>query len=281
MAAASDDKARSSEADKLWNETSVDPVEIHLGKDSGYTLRAYRMSDTLPSAASADGGEASAEATEEDDDASAEDAKARERAEAQPDVSENPEDEDNEAPSEADFLDEDEEVDVLDAAPEEVPLVLPRKGKLLLFRDPESLVRYVRESDDNDLAAIEEYADLQKRITADAISCDEADTYELDLVTANLRGGHDSWEPELLIKAAEVGRDLGYALKLQSVLNALSPGSPLDDMDEALRVIADGGMRGMLAKRRLRKTGAEQAAIAWRSVIAKINGAVEWRGGDE
>jgi hypothetical protein len=274
MAAASDDKARSAEAEKLWNETGVDPVEIHLGKDSGYTLRAYRMSDTLPGAASAD-----EDGAGERDEAAG---KADEDADERPDIAENPEDEDNEAPSEADFLDEDEaEVDVLDVVPDEVPLFLTRKGKLLLFRDEESLVRYVRESDDNDLAVIEEYADLQKRITADAISCDEADTYELDLVTANLRGGHDSWEPELLIKAAEVGRDLGYALKLQSVLSALSPGSPLDDMDEALRVVAEGGFRGMLAKRRLRKTGAEQAAIAWRSVIAKINGAVEWRGGDE
>ncbi|WP_051325577.1 hypothetical protein [Glycomyces tenuis] len=272
MAAASDDRARSAEADKLWNETSVDPVEIHLGKDSGYTLRAYRMSDTLP-AAPASGPAEDAEQEEE-----VVELKERPEREAQPDVAENPEDEDHEAPPESDFLDEEEELDALDAVPEEVPLFLTRKGKLLLFRDTESLVRYVKESDDNDLAVIEEYADLQKRISTSAIACDEDDTYELDLVTANLRGGHDSWEPELLIKAAEIGRDLGYALRLESVVSALAPGSPLDDMDEAFRVIVDGGMRGMLAKRRLRKTGAEQAAIAWRGVIAKINGAVDWRG---
>jgi hypothetical protein len=268
MAAASDDRARSAEADKLWNETSVDPVEIHLGKDSGYTLRAYRMSDTLPASSPSEDAEQGEEVVE---------LKERPEREEQPDIAENPEDEDHEAPPESDFLEE--ELDALDAAPEEVPVFLTRKGKLLLFRDPESLVRYVRESDDNDLAAaIEEYADLQKRISTDAIVCDEDDIYELDLVTANLRGGHDSWEPELLIKAAEIGRDLGYALRLQSVVDALAPGSPLDDIDEALRVIVDGGMRGMFAKRRLRKTGAEQAAIAWRGVIAKINGAVDWRG---
>ncbi|WP_026925477.1 hypothetical protein [Glycomyces arizonensis] len=270
MAVESDGSARSAAAEKLWNETSVDPVELHLGKDSGYTLRAYRMSDTLPGAAPAEDEATTEESAEEVSEAG-------KHAEEQPDVAESPEDEDNEAPSEADFLDE-EEVDVLDAAPEEVPVFLTRKGRLLLFRDTESLARYVKESDDNDLAAIDEYADLQKRITADAIVCDEADTYELDLVTANLRGGHDSWEPELLIKAAEIGRDLGYALRIQSIVDALAPGSPLDDMDEALRVIVDGGMRGMLAKRRLRKTGAEQAAIAWRGVIAKINAAVDWRG---
>lgn len=270
MAAASEDRARSAEADKLWDETSVDPVELHLGKNSGYTLRAYRMSDTLPAVSAAD--------TEGEEGAESVEAPAEEdRSEQRPDIAERPEDEDNEAPSEADFLDE-EEVDVLDAAPEEVPVFLTRKGRLLVFHDPESLVRYVRESDDHDLAAIEEYADLQKRITAEAVVCEEDDTYELDLVTANLRGGHDAWEPELLIKAAEIGRDLGYALRLPSVIDALAPGSPLDDIDEALRIIVDGGIRGMLAKRRLRKVGAEQAAIAWRGVIAKINDAVEWRG---
>ncbi|MCH7232508.1 hypothetical protein L0U85_16840 [Glycomyces sp. L485] len=265
MAAASDERTRSAEADKLWNETSVDPVELHLGKDSGFTLRAYRMSDTLPGAAPAGEPEEQAEP---------------ETAEERPDIAENAEDESAPAPDEADFLDEDE-VDALDAAPEEVPVFLTRKGKLLVFRDKESLVRFVKESDDHDLAVIDEYGDLQKRIAADAVVCDEDDIYELDLVTENLRGGHDSWEPELLVKAAEIGRDLGYALKLESVVDALAPGSPLDDIDEALRVVMDGGLRAMFAKRRLRKTGAEQAAIAWRGVIGKINAASEWRGGAE
>ncbi|GAB3230034.1 hypothetical protein GCM10027447_24060 [Glycomyces halotolerans] len=263
MAAESAGTARSAETEKLWNETGVDPVEIHLAKDSGYTLRAYRMSDTLPGAAPA-GQESGEEAAEPSDRAG---------------IAEDAENEDHPAPDESEFLDE--EVDVLDAAPEEVPVFLTRKGRLLLFRDTESLARYVRESDDNDLAAIDEYADLQKRITADSVVCDEADIYELDLVTANLRGGHDSWDPELLVKAAEIGRDLGYALRNQSVIDALAPGSPLDDIDEALRAIMDGGLRGMFAKRRLRKTGAEQAAIAWRAVIGKINDAVEWRGETE
>src|SRR5690625_4059629 len=160
MAAASDDRARSAEADKLWDGTSVDPVELHLGKHSGYTLRAYRMSDTLPAGSAVDAeSDEGAEPVEVPADG--------DRAERRPDIAEHPEDEDDEAPSEADFLDE-EEVDALDAAPEEVPVFLTRKGRLLVFHDPESLVRYVRESDDHDLAAIEEYADLQKRITAEA-----------------------------------------------------------------------------------------------------------------
>lgn len=265
MAAESDGTARSAASDKLWNEMSIDPVELHLGKDSGFTLRAYRMSDTLPGAKPAE----EPEEPEALEDESADEPEA-----------ELSEDEDAPEPDPADFEDEADEAeeDALDATPEEVPVFLTRKGKLLVFREPESLAAYVRDNDDHDLAAVEEYGELQDRLSADDIVCDEDDTYELDLVVANLRGGQESWEPELLIKAAEVGRDLGYALKNDSIIGSLAPGSPLDDLDETFRVVVDGGLRGKLAKRRLKKNDAQQAAIAWRGVIAKINDHVEWRG---
>ncbi|GAA2169780.1 MULTISPECIES: hypothetical protein [Glycomyces] len=271
MAAESDGAVRSAETDKLWNEMSVDPVELHLGKDSGFTLRAYRMSDTLP------GAKPVVEAEEADTE---DEAPSGGEAEKEEDVA--PEDEDAPEPDAADFADDEtpaeEDEDALDAEPEEVPVFLTRKGKLLVFREADALVAYVKENDDHDLAVIEEYAELQERLTADDVVCDKDDTYELDLVVANLRGGQESWEPELLIKAAEVGRDLGYALKNDSVIASLAPGSPLDDLDETFRVVVDGGFRGKLAKRRLKKSDSQQAAIAWRGVIAKINDHVEWRG---
>lgn len=267
MAADSDGPVRSADTDKLWNEMSVDPVELHLGKDSGFTLRAYRMSDTLPSAKTKAEPEPEPEPVEDeldDDDATT------------------PEDEDAPEPDAADFADDeeaaDEDEDALDADPEEVPVFLTRKGKLLVFREADALVEYVKADGDHDLAVIEEYAELQNRLSADDIVCDEDDTYELDLVVANLRGGQEAWEPELLIKAAEVGRDLGYALKNDSILGSLAPGSPLDDLDETFRIVVEGGLRGKLAKRRLKKNDPQQAAIAWRGVIAKINDHVEWRG---
>lgn len=275
MAAESDAPERGAETEKLWNETGVDPVELHLGKDSGYTLRAYRMSDTLPGAG--------AKVAEPEDDETADADEVEDVAdEAADDVV--PEDPDAPEPDAADFEDEapeaedEEEVDALDAEPEEVPVFLTRKGKLLVFREQAALVAYVKEHDDHDLAVIDEYADLQERLTEADVVCDEADIYELDLVVANLRGGHDAWEPELLIKAAEVGRDLGYALKNDSIIAALAPGSPLDDLDEAFRVVVEGGIKGKFAKRRLKRNDAQQAAIAWRGVIAKINDHVEWRG---
>jgi len=93
----------------------------------------------------------------------------------------------------------------------------------------------------------------------------------------NLRGGHDTWDLPLLIAAGEVARDLGYALRLKPVILALSPGSPLDDLDESLRTTENGGMSGFFGRRRLKKIGAQQASLGWRSVIGKISAAVDWR----
>ena len=93
----------------------------------------------------------------------------------------------------------------------------------------------------------------------------------------NLRGGHDTWDLTLLIEAGEVARDLGHALRLKPVILALSAGSPLDDLDESLRSASDGGMGGFFGRRRLRKIGAQQASLGWRTIIGKISAAVDWR----
>jgi hypothetical protein len=81
----------------------------------------------------------------------------------------------------------------------------------------------------------------------------------------------------LLIRAAELARDLGYALRIEPIVASLSAGSPLDDLDEALRAAEAGGPKSFFAKRKLRKMGEQQAAIGWRTIIGKISAAVDWR----
>jgi hypothetical protein len=104
------------------------------------------------------------------------------------------------------------------------------------------------------------------------------DSYELDLVVENLRGGPDAWDTSLLIQAGEVARDLAYATRLEPVISALAPGSPLDDLDEAIRTAdASGGIRGFMAKRKLRKIVTQQTALGWRTIIGKISSVVDWR----
>jgi len=114
-------------------------------------------------------------------------------------------------------------------------------------------------------------------VRSDDIDPIDEDRYELDLVVENLRGGPDAWDAPLILKAGELARDLGFALRLDPVMVAMSSGSPLDDLDEALRKADVGGVGSFFAKRRLRKIPAQQSSLAWRTVIGKISAAADWR----
>jgi hypothetical protein len=127
------------------------------------------------------------------------------------------------------------------------------------------------------MAQLDTWSELVERITVDDVVPADEDTYELDLVVENLRGARDSWDANLVIQAGEVARDIGYALRIDPVVAALSPGSPLDDLDEALRATESGGLGSFFARRKLKKIGSEAAPLGWRTIIGKISSAVDWR----
>jgi hypothetical protein len=263
---------------ELWEEVRIEPVEIALPGGVGITLRAFRKTSELTPT--------EIEAEEEDP------FDARKRAAVDDDEEEVIVDEEFQAllaegddgpdakasdePDPADFEDEKDEAEEK-AADEDVPMFLSHKGRLLAFKSPESLVSFIRSGAPHDLAQLDSWATLAERVQSTDIDPQADDRYELDLVVENLRGGHDTWDLPLLIAAGEVARDLGYALRLKPVILALSPGSPLDDLDESLRSAESGGMGGFFGRRRLKKIGAQQASLGWRSVIGKISAAVDWR----
>lgn len=258
----------------LWDEVRIAPVEIAMPGGVALTLRAYRLASELtPTEIDVD----------EDDPF-----EARERAAAERRAAEDLDDElaalvessptggeavegDEPAPEEFTEAEADETPD------EEVPIFLSHRGKLLAFKSPESLVSFIHSGAPHDLAQLDTWPTVAERVQATDLDPAPDDRYELDLVVENLRGGHDTWDLPLLIAAGEVARDLGYALRLKPVILALSPGSPLDDLDEALRTAESGGMGGFFGRRRLRKIGAQQASLGWRSIIGKISAAVDWR----
>jgi hypothetical protein len=277
---------RAESTDRLWNSLRIDPVEIALPGGVGYTLRAYRAASEL-AAASDEREEA------EDDFVAASAAVARRRRVTEPEEDEAelaedelPEEEDEAESEEEDELeDEDEDEEEEDeedeeeeeGADEEVPVFLGRKGRLYLFHNPEKLVEYVRSGAENDLSQLDTYQELTERIAVDDVVANEDDSYELDLVVENLRGGSDAWDPDLILKAGEIARDLGYALRMETVLGSLAPGSPLDELDETLRNAGEGGVGAFFAKRKLRKIPAQQTSLAWRTVIGKISAVADWR----
>ncbi|MDI1459957.1 DNA primase [Catellatospora sp. KI3] len=272
-------------ADTLWDEYEVSPVEIALpGGKVGLTLRAYRPASALTPTDVSD--------REDDDDVF--DHKLRRpigldgeeelpefqwTKEALDEVAAAPaEDEVAERVVEAAEEEADEEsADAAEPGDEEVPVFLSHKGKLLLFASAKGLADFVRSNAPHDLKQLDGWAKLAKKIKAEDVVAGDDDAFELDLVVENLRGGPDAWDPELLLRAGEIARDISYALRLKPVIVSLAPGSPLDDLDEALRATEEGGLGSFFAKRKLRKIGAEQASIGWRSIIGKISGAVDWR----
>lgn len=274
---------RSREADEFWDLVGVDPVEIAFSKGVGLTLRAYVPvaedeedeleeledadveDDETPAKKSAVSGKekkSGKDAEDEEDDDAFEDA-------VDEIFEEDDEDEETEAPAPVRELG--------DADIDEAPRFLTSDGKLLMFENAADLVAFVKKNRDHDLADLEVWDDVVAKIKPEWVVPAEEDAYELDLVVENLRGGHDAWDTDLIIAAGELARDLAYALHLKSVLTALAPGSPIDDLDEALRSVGGGGLSGFFAKRRLRKIGAQQASLAWRSIIGKLSAAVDWR----
>jgi hypothetical protein len=337
---------RSAATAEFWAEVRIAPVEIALPRGSGYTLRAYRMSNELaavelderedefaghldevdeeeidpellellaqeppaPEPATVDNRKVNgrkldtrkAEVEDADDefdddddldvddddddlDVADDEIDAVEDEDDEDESDEDDEDEDEESasadePEEADDEEDDEDEDVsVEPAAEEVPVFLGHRGRVYVFESPQTLVDFVAESDEHDLAQLDTWAEVRERLTVDDIVPEAEDRYELDLVVENLRGGADALDYTLLIQAGEVARDIAYATRLEPVIAALSPGSRLDDLDEALRTADGGGLRGFLARRRLRRIVTQQTALGWRTIIGKISAVVDWR----
>lgn len=267
---------RTRAADRFWTSVRIDPIEIALPGGVGYTLRAYRQNtEVMPADVSARDDEmpmprrqvATAELDEDefDEDDMIDQADAAELDEDE--LAED--DEGDETEDEEDGADED--------VVEEVPIFLSQGGHLLLFRSPESLVDFVLSDVEHDLQQLDTWESATRSIRPEYVVSLPDDTYELDLVVKNLRGGQDAWDPQLIVRSGQLARDLSHALRVEPVMQALSPGSPLDDLDEALRDVAAGGFGSFFARRRLKKIGTQTATLGWRTVVGKISAIVDWR----
>lgn len=267
------DTGRTAATDAFWAGVQIDPLEIALPGGVGYTLRAYRLDSQV---------------TPSDTSAREDEIEFPSHRRAYPDELDDAGDtfEDDVSP-EFDMAEEagfDPESDVDDAdgsvderSDEEVPLFLSHAGHLLLFRTPESLVEFVRSDADHDLTQLDNWSTFAATLRPAHMVPLPEDAYELDLVVSNLRGGHDAWDPHLIVQSGQLARDLGHALRIEPAVVALSPGSPLDDLDEALRGVAAGGLGTFFARRKARKIGIETASLGWRTVIGKISAVVDWR----
>jgi hypothetical protein len=273
--------ARSARTEALWADTKISPVEIALPGGVGYTLRAYRPADEL---VEPEIDRTAPEHIDEFDAATAAVASRRRgSAEVDPEAEAESEDFEEDAEDEAEDSDEDSDSDEVEdesddaGEVEDVPIFLGRRGRLLLFHSQEKLVEFITSGEEHDLSQLDTWPNLVRKVRATDVVPLGEDSYELDLIVENLRGGPDAWDASLVLKAGEIARDIAYALRIESVLTALAPGSPLDDLDEALRAADAGGVGSFFARRKLRKLPAQQCALGWRTIIGKISTAADWR----
>ena len=272
------DITRTKQTDSFWAKAKMEPIEIALPSGVGYTLRAYRLNTEItPSDYTAreddEFPERGARFPSDEDGYDDEDELLEDEDLIDDDDLEDEDDDLEDEDDDADDEDEDE-----DGEPEEeVPLFLSQGGHLLLFRSRAGLVDFVNSDAEHDLTQLPGWAKLATQIRANHLVPLDDETYELDLVVKNLRAGHESWDPDLIVQSGQIARDLGHALRLEPVVKALSAGSPLDDLDEALRAVAEGGMGSFFARRKAKKIGTEAASIGWRTVIGKISAVVDWR----
>jgi hypothetical protein len=304
------DSGRPASVDELWAAARIDVVEIALPGGVGYTLRAYRSDEEVettdisereadafpdrhrPARSIYDHDEKAIQDDEEGGDETvdhdfpadfaAEDTPTEDLEDADVIDSDDELDDESDTDADEDEEGEEEEAEAADEedeeiAAEEIPIFLGHRGKLLLFRSAEGLVAFVKSDAPHDLSQLENWSELAEKVTVEDITPLPEDSYELDLVVNNLRGSRDSWDAELIIRAGEIARDIGRSFELHQVENALATGSPLDDLDEALRASVTGGMGGFFGRRRLKKIGTEAAPLGWRTIIGKISSVVDWR----
>ncbi|HEY2794268.1 MAG TPA: DNA primase [Micromonosporaceae bacterium] len=278
------DIERSEQADLFWSRAKIEPIEIALPGGAGYTLRSYRMNTEIkPSdyTAREDQGfpdRSSAYAVDVDDEFEDDEFEDDELEELDDEeVDGDADDSDDDLEDDEDDEDEDDEEVEPDEVEEEVPLFLSQGGHLLVFRSRAGLVDFVQSDAEHDMTQIKGWTRFSNQVLPEYVVALPDETYELDLVVKNLRSGHDTWDPELLVQSGQIARDISHALHVEPVLLAMAPGSPLDDLDEALRTVAAGGVGTFFARRKMKKMGAETAAIGWRTVIGKISAVVDWR----
>lgn len=279
---ASGDSGRTAQTDAFWARVRIDPLEIALPAGVGYTLRAYRLDSEITAADVSDrqddvalpardklfddgvlGDDLDGVDLEDEDD------------EDLVDIAEDDDEDEDDSDAVTEVGSADDEDD--DADGEEVPLFLSQAGHLLLFRTPDALVEFIQSDAEHDMSQLDTWLDLVDGVRTGYVVPLPDDSYELDLVVANLRGGHDSWDPKLIVQSGQLARDLAHALRVDPVMLTLAPGSPLDDLDEALRSVVSGGFGGFLARRKVKKIGEQTATLGWRTIIGKISTVVDWR----
>ncbi|WP_432050628.1 J domain-containing protein [Verrucosispora sp. NA02020] len=149
-------------------------------------------------------------------------------------------------------------------------------GHLLLFRSQESLHRYLTEPGAHELATAPGWDDFMNWVLRTGMrDDDEEQSYDFDLIVYNLRFPIAQWVPRLFITHRDLVMEVAEAFEWDDVRTLLRVGSPLDRLDDLMRV-ADRPLTGWKARRQLGSFPSGPVNTAWRQVIRLVGAHVRW-----
>jgi actin-like ATPase involved in cell morphogenesis len=124
--------------------------------------------------------------------------------------------------------------------PEDDPdaMFLSRGRRLMVFSELPDLVGFVRSITDHDLAELPSWDVVTGDLSEPSANEHLVEAYELELIMANLQGGHPTWDPALFVAARDLIVELSNALRLTGVRRYFLPGAPLDRLDDLMRAAA-------------------------------------------
>ena len=148
------------------------------------------------------------------------------------------------------------------------------EGRLPLFRRPERASDFAAGAEHHDLCAVLHWEALSDAMAQAFLPLIDGHRYDLDLPSVNLELDPDRWLPDLIVKATDLGLELVEALDLDDGYALLAPGSPLDELDDALRQVR----RWPLGRHRRRWRAFDRHRLAdqWQSVTELIGSRLDW-----
>ncbi|MEV4518577.1 hypothetical protein AB0K00_57685, partial [Dactylosporangium sp. NPDC049525] len=157
--------------------------------------------------------------------------------------------------------------------PEEV-CFLDRDGRPLLFRSAAGLARHL-DQEDHVIAGIEGWPEVKDWFTNLVLAPDEEDRIDLEIVPYILQHPPQQWLADVLVRGRDLAAELAEAFDLQDVSGLIAGGSPIDELDDALR-LSRQSVTGWSARRRLRGIDAAPLVRDWRRVVDAVDRAVVW-----
>jgi hypothetical protein len=149
---------------------------------------------------------------------------------------------------------------------------LTERGRLLLFRRPERAAQYAVGAAGHPLAQRPDWGPLSNAMRTAFLPLTDHNRYAIDLVPLNVQRDPEGVVPSLLIRSAEVVRELVPALELTEAEPLIGEGSLLDRFDNALRL--DKARR---RRRDLLTFDRPTLARTWWQLLGLIESRVDWR----